>query len=214
MPCGPAPLPRARFTLGQHRFSRRTIGRQLSGRRIGDAIQFASRGARRIGREVSEEQVVPLFNGKDLTGWTDPLQNGSKWSIDPDGSIVGRGSGEQGKPGILILDRADFADFKLSARVSTSGGFARIFVRTSLIGNTENGYGVTIGPMDVATQTRPIGTIDTAVNRIIGSVIQPKALGCAIKAGRRCKVVRLGNQRDRQSAVRHDKRQNSGTIHG
>jgi serine/threonine protein kinase len=44
---------------------------------------------------------VPLFNGKDLSGWESLFQNGSEWNVMDDGVLEGRGGGA-GKPAVLV----------------------------------------------------------------------------------------------------------------
>src|SRR5262249_15249279 len=47
-----------------------------------------------------------LFNGKDLSGWTE--KGGGKWTIT-DGSLVGEGSGGGG----WLMSNAEYSDFEL-----------------------------------------------------------------------------------------------------
>ncbi|HEY7329150.1 MAG TPA: family 16 glycoside hydrolase [Gemmataceae bacterium] len=62
---------------------------------------------------VEEEGFVPLFNGKDLTGWkTHPSQPGG-WSVE-DGCLVGRSSTKNH----LFSTRGDYEDFHLKAEAS------------------------------------------------------------------------------------------------
>jgi len=51
----------------------------------------------------------PLFNGKDLAGWTQP--GASQWKVE-DGAIVG-GQGEPGKRGSSLVSTEQFKDFEL-----------------------------------------------------------------------------------------------------
>jgi hypothetical protein len=62
-------------------------------------------------QEEGKENWVPLFNGTDLTGFTDVTDNTSEWQV-VGGVIEGRGGGP-GHPGVLVTDREDFADYKL-----------------------------------------------------------------------------------------------------
>lgn len=73
-------------------------------------------------RKVGE--WVPLFNGKDLTGWyssVDP-NNQTKWVVR-DGSIVGSGAGHTSH---LFTEDNDYEDYKLrvEARVNAKGNAA------------------------------------------------------------------------------------------
>jgi hypothetical protein len=53
---------------------------------------------------------VPLFNGKDLTGWDAAGEDTVSWSWQ-DGALVGRVTGS--RPGVLISQRADYDHFHL-----------------------------------------------------------------------------------------------------
>lgn len=57
------------------------------------------------------EAWTPLFNGKDLSGWSDSFDNGSEWNV-ANGVLEGRGGG-LGKPAVLVAERQDFANFRL-----------------------------------------------------------------------------------------------------
>ncbi|HUE14203.1 MAG TPA: SUMF1/EgtB/PvdO family nonheme iron enzyme [Planctomycetaceae bacterium] len=125
----------------------------------------------------ADSGFVPLFNGRDLTGWSDPLHNGSEWTVEQDGTVVGHASGMVGKPAVLETDRADFTDFTLSARIWRGLRGGRITFRSSFDGVSENGYGVAMGHDATANdQLRPIGTIDKAVDRRVGGNVTPVAV--------------------------------------
>ena len=71
---------------------------------------------------------VPLFNGKDLTGWSGKFPNA--WSVE-DGILIGRGkNGSTDGWSELVHPRDDFKDFHLraEARINASG-WAGIRVR-------------------------------------------------------------------------------------
>ena len=63
--------------------------------------------------EVKEPGWVPLFNGRDLTGWV--LDSGPKdaWQV-VNGAVVGRGQGSETR-GWLLSERA-YADFLLKCQ--------------------------------------------------------------------------------------------------
>ncbi|MFO0910501.1 MAG: family 16 glycoside hydrolase [Isosphaeraceae bacterium] len=63
-------------------------------------------------------QPIRAFNGRDLTGWTDLLANGSEWSV-ADMCIQGKAAGP-GKPAVLVLDNHSFKDFRLRFQVRHS----------------------------------------------------------------------------------------------
>jgi hypothetical protein len=52
--------------------------------------------AQEAAKEQAEPSATPLFNGNDLSGWTDALDNASGWQV-VDGVIEGHG-GETGSP--------------------------------------------------------------------------------------------------------------------
>ncbi len=89
--------------------------------------------------------AAPLFNGRDLAGWTNLLHNGSTWTV-VDGVIEGRGSGKQGGPGVLVSKRQDLKDFRLRARLrcrTEAPGWVE--VRHSAEGELVNAYAVMAG---------------------------------------------------------------------
>jgi hypothetical protein len=64
----------------------------------------------------------PLFNGKDLTGWTNAAGADSKWRIE-EGAMTGqRGSGD-------IWTKARFGNFVLELEFKTTGN-SGVFIRT------------------------------------------------------------------------------------
>jgi serine/threonine protein kinase len=96
----------------------------------------------------------PLFNGKDLTGWTP--SNAEQWSVEG-GVLVGRG------PDIshLLSDRGDYRDFHLRAEVrfttnSDSGIVFRCQKDPAFV--TPIGYEAHIAPNDSGSllDTRPL----------------------------------------------------------
>lgn len=54
---------------------------------------------------------VALFNGKDLSGWTQPLENAAEWRV-VDGLLEGLGGGRK-QPALLVTERQDFANYRL-----------------------------------------------------------------------------------------------------
>jgi len=72
--------------------------------------------------KAEEKGWVTLFNGKDLTGWTDASGGTSKWVVN-DGVM----SGQKGSGDIWTKDR--FGDFVLEVEFKTSGN-SGVFFRT------------------------------------------------------------------------------------
>ena len=74
----------------------------------------------------SGDGFVPLFNGKDLTGWkTHPSQKGN-WYVKNDGTLVG-----SRPPSHLFTERGDFENFHIKAKVRIDeGGNSGLFFRS------------------------------------------------------------------------------------
>lgn len=68
---------------------------------------------------------VPLFNGKDLSGWTGPP---GRWTVE-NGEIVGRTRGDLSQNDYLLADQP-FGDFHLKARVKLLSGNSGIQFRS------------------------------------------------------------------------------------
>jgi hypothetical protein len=72
--------------------------------------------------ESSKAEGIPLFNGKDLTGWTDASGGASKWAV-ADGAMSGqKGSGD-------IWTKARYGNFILELEFKTTGN-SGVFFRT------------------------------------------------------------------------------------
>ena len=73
---------------------------------------------------VQSDRFVPLFNGKDLTGWKALPDQRNDWRVQ-DGVLIA--SGNPG--GRLYTERADFGNFHLraEARVSDQGAGGVVF---------------------------------------------------------------------------------------
>jgi len=82
---------------------------------------------------IAASAFVPLFNGKDLTGWKNGMpQNGSNWGVTIDGILEGHGGGENagpGAPGSLLYDRRNFTNFVLRVTLRFRKGGGRIVIR-------------------------------------------------------------------------------------
>jgi hypothetical protein len=66
---------------------------------------------------------VPLFNGKDLTGWKTHPADKAKWAVE-DGVLVGRGPA-----GHLFSERGDYQDFRyrVEAMINDGGNSGQYF---------------------------------------------------------------------------------------
>jgi WD40 repeat protein len=88
---------------------------------------------------VEEKGFVPLFNGKDLTGWKPHPKQPGTWRVE-EGVLVGSGPAD----GYLFSNRGDYKDFHLrvEARINDTGN-SGVFFRTSydlVGGRTPRGY--------------------------------------------------------------------------
>jgi hypothetical protein len=98
------------------------------------------------GADIKTAGFVPLFNGKDLTGWTDMLPNGSEWKVIDDGVLEGRGAGQLGAPAVLVTQRQNFVNYRLSAKVRyLQDGFGWIEHRRVAVNEGVNAYVVAAG---------------------------------------------------------------------
>jgi serine/threonine protein kinase len=97
--------------------------------------------------EPIRDRFVPLFNGKNLEGWTQLLSNGSEWKVVEGGLLEGRGNGN-GKWAVLVSKREDFANFRLRAKFRyTRGDFGVIEFRRVMKETNSFAYHVAAGRM-------------------------------------------------------------------
>jgi serine/threonine protein kinase len=97
---------------------------------------------------------VPLFNGKDLTGWEKVASGATTWTVKND-MLVGENHGKAGRPAFLVTQRRDYRDFHFRAEVSLSKGLNTVLgFRVDSSDKKRGGlrgYGVFIaGPNDKA----------------------------------------------------------------
>lgn len=93
---------------------------------------------------VSAQKSIPLFNGKDLSGWT--IHGTEKWYVE-DGNLVCE-SGPDKEYGYLSTNKQikNFIltlDFKQEAN-----GNSGVFIRSSIIGTKINGWQVEVAPLN------------------------------------------------------------------
>ncbi len=116
------------------------------------------------GREAREtapkERWTPLFNGQDLAGWTDAMDNASSWQVVA-GMIFGQGGGPQ-QPGVLVADRQDYVNFRLRVQFSYrdpgSGGTIEVR-RSSPAEGMSSSYRVSADLHPSRMKARPPGTV-------------------------------------------------------
>jgi hypothetical protein len=63
------------------------------------------------GKAEEEAPVVALFNGKDMEGWAQAVDNAAEWEVSG-GVLEGRGGG-RGQPAVLATERQDFRNYRL-----------------------------------------------------------------------------------------------------
>jgi hypothetical protein len=92
---------------------------------------------------------VPLFNGKDLTGWKSHPMNPGMWEV-VDGAIVGKGPASH-----LFSDRGDYENFhfRIEAMINDGGNSGQYF-RTAFGPGFPKGYEAQIN----ATHRDPVKT--------------------------------------------------------
>lgn len=99
--------------------------------------------AKAEGGQPAAPAVASLFNGKDLTGWTDLLDNASEWRVEG-GVLEGRGGGKP-HPAILGTDRQDYQNFRLRVVFSSPGpGGGWIGIRQTGDTTSSNSYCVSV----------------------------------------------------------------------
>ncbi|HZZ81121.1 MAG TPA: family 16 glycoside hydrolase, partial [Gemmataceae bacterium] len=92
-------------------------------------IELAEEVTRAAAKFVPVGEPVPLFNGKDLTGWQALDDAKGKWRVE-NGILVGDGFA----PGVLHTTKADFKDYhlRMEARFTvTPNGAGQIVVRSA-----------------------------------------------------------------------------------
>lgn len=108
-------------------------------------------------------QPVPLFNGKDLSGWT--VHGTEKWYVD-DGELVCE-SGPDKEYGYLSTNEK-YKNFEFSVKFrQEANGNSGVFFRSSIEGTKINGWQVEVAPAGQHT-----GGIYESYGR--GWIIQPK----------------------------------------
>ena len=98
-------------------------------------------------RESSGDGFVPLFNGKDKSGWKEGVANKGEWYVTEDGILIGRGSKLAGNGRgytYLLTDRGDYSDFRLRARFM-EGSNGNIEVRYYESDNKFSSYHIVCG---------------------------------------------------------------------
>jgi hypothetical protein len=109
---------------------------------------------------------VPLFNGKDLTGWTTPRARNGGWRVE-NGILLGTG------PDIAQMRsaRGDFANFHLRAELRmNSGAVLGVLLRHDASGGTERGYLLHLAGCPGNENTPPLDSSPTTENGKVRNV--------------------------------------------
>lgn len=86
---------------------------------------------------VAEEGFTPLFNGKDLSGWTG---DSALWSVQ-DGVIIGNSKGKQVLRNTFLSTEKAYSNFTLRVKVKLINGNSGIQFRSDLLpGHVVKGY--------------------------------------------------------------------------
>jgi hypothetical protein len=121
---------------------------------------------------------VPLFSGKDVSGWRQDLNQGN-WSVK-NGILTGTGGGEVGKNAILVTRRDDYSNFHLRLEMMNPDGKASaISVRCSSPSGKRSGYRIPTGGDAVGKSINP-GSISKAVDAAANAVIDWHAAAASV----------------------------------
>jgi hypothetical protein len=122
---------------------------------------------------LSAQKAAPLFNGKDLTGWT--INGTEKWYVE-NGELVCE-SGPDKKYGYLSTNKS-YKNFELNLQFKQeANGNSGVFFRSSIEGVKISGWQVEVAPLNNHS-----GGVYESYGR--GWLIQPSAEGeKALKVG-------------------------------
>jgi hypothetical protein len=143
--------PAANPVPGLNRFS----GRIGFLKRVGE-LRYRKVEIKELSEPKEDEQgFVPLFNGKDLSGWNEAtVAKGGQCKIE-DGVLMV--SAKKGEYACYVTHR-DYADFHLRAEVLNTGGMNK-FIDLRSSGAEQIGYHTSCGGDTYASETLPIGSL-------------------------------------------------------
>ncbi len=158
-------------TMKRSSFLARAIGR---GGAVGAAILMLSLSA-----HAADDEFIPLFNGRDLSGWDGNLEF---WSVQ-DGAITGRSTVEKPLPAntFIIWQGGDVADFELRARFrlvadnDKNSANSGVQYRSRVLDPENWAVGGYQADMDAA-------------NRYTGMLYEEKGRGIVVKPGERITI--------------------------
>ncbi len=144
--------------------------RWLPSCRVAGTLAAVQRPPEPPARIASAEGFVSLFNGRDLTGWTDVLHNECSWKVSG-GLLEGLGAPTAEKRGWLGSNRRDFKNFVLRVTLRSVGNTgSRILIRHVGTDDFMRGYQV----QAFGSGNFPIGRIGRAVDPADNTFMGPK----------------------------------------
>jgi serine/threonine protein kinase len=145
---------------------------------------------------------VPLFNGKDLSGWTFPLRNGRQdWTVQ-DGVIRGLGTEDAST---IATTRSDYENFHLRMEVRTGNYLVKLFlVRASHSAKDVKYYAFGTGGSGPKGRIAPLGgyrlkigggpTAGSQVTRDgLREITAPRFPGLAKDTWQRVEIIAVGS---------------------
>ncbi len=156
-------------------------------------------------KKEKDDKFVPLFNGKDLTGWKTHPDDKGKWEV-VDGAIVGTGP-----VGHLYTERGDYQNFRfrIEAMISDKGNSGQMF-RCVYSKGFPKGYEAQINAThgDPDSHRQPVSRLR---QDYAGAAQEDSGPGGAAQARR---VVHPGSDRRRQPHHHQGQRQDDGRFRG
>ncbi len=89
---------------------------------------------------LQAEEATPLFNGKNLDGWT--ALPGGTWTVE-DGVIVGKSPKSEKRHGILLSDK-EYSDFVVTAKFRVLSGDSGFYFRSEKVNNAVGVNGIQV----------------------------------------------------------------------
>jgi serine/threonine protein kinase len=144
---------------------------------------------------------VPLFNGKDLSGWTFPLRNGQDWTVQ-DGVIRGLGTETAST---IATTRSDYENFHLRMEVRSGNYLSKSFlVRASYSANDVKYYAFATGGLGANGKIASLGGYrlkigggPTAGRQVtmggLREITAPRVPGLAKDTWQRVEIIAVGS---------------------
>jgi hypothetical protein len=128
--------------------------------------------------------MVPLFDGKSLEGWNEPMADSpADWEVN-NGILEGRGGG-RGAPALLVTQRQDFVNYRLRVVFGFhEPGGGGIELRRSGENNVTTSYWVSacVAP-DWQAKERPVGNVTKIKGFHYGNPLPPARQSARLTLG-------------------------------